>query len=104
VLERLGLATPEAPDYPLEPEQLAGFAGSYQAPGLRLELRPNGRFLALEYSERDVFRGEWDEYPTMALRPVAPREFEIVEGEWRGERVGFPREDIALLWIAAQRV
>jgi CubicO group peptidase (beta-lactamase class C family) len=104
VLERLGLATPEAPDYPLEPEQLAGFAGSYRAPGLRLELRPNGRYLALEYSERDVLRGEWVEYPTMQLRPVAAREFEIVEGEWRGERVGFPRDDIALLWIAAQRV
>jgi CubicO group peptidase (beta-lactamase class C family) len=104
VLERLALATPEAPDYPLEPEQLAGFAGSYRAPGLRLDLRPNGRYLALEYSERDVFRGEWDEYPTMQLRPVAAREFEIVEGEWRGERLGFPRDDVAVFGIAAQRV
>jgi CubicO group peptidase (beta-lactamase class C family) len=104
VLDRLGLSIPAAPDYPLEPEQLAAFAGRYQAPGVRLELRPNGRYLAFGYSERDVFRGEWDEYPTMRLRPVAEREFEVVEGEWRGERLSFPRDDVALFGIVAQRV
>jgi CubicO group peptidase (beta-lactamase class C family) len=104
VVECLGLATPQAPDYPLEPQQLAGFAGSYRAPGVRLELTPNGRYLAFDYSERDVFRGEWDEYPIMRLRPVAEREFEIVEGEWRGERLGFPRNDVALFGVAARRV
>ncbi|HEV3478350.1 MAG TPA: serine hydrolase domain-containing protein [Gaiellaceae bacterium] len=104
VLDRLGLSPTEAPDYPLEPEQLAAVAGTYRAPGVRLALTPNGRYLALSYRERDVFRGEWDEYPTMRLRPVGEREFEIVEGEWTGERLGFPRKDVALFGIAAQRV
>jgi CubicO group peptidase (beta-lactamase class C family) len=103
VLDRLGLSLPEAADYPLEPEQLAPFAGHYRAPGVRIELTPNGRYLAFSYSERDVFRGEWDEYPAMRLRPVAEREFEVVEGEWRGERLGFPRDDVAVFGIAAQR-
>ena len=104
LLDRLGLSTPSPDDFPLAPEALTGFAGRYEAPGVRFELEPDGHGLRLEYSEKDPFRRQWDAYPPIRLRPVAEREFELVEGEWRGERLGFPRDDVVSFRIVAQRV
>ena len=104
LLDRLELSTPSPHDFPLPPEALAGFAGRYEAPGVRFELEPDRPGLRLEYSEKDPFRRQWDAYPPVRLRPVAEREFELVEGEWRGERLGFPRDDVVSFGIVAQRV
>lgn len=104
LLDRLGLSTPSPEDFPLAPEALAGFAGRYEAPGVRFELEPDGGGLRLEYSEKDPFRRRWDAYPPARLRPVGEREFEFVDGEWRGQRLGFPRDDVVSFGIVAQRV
>jgi hypothetical protein len=85
-------------------EQLGEFAGRYEAPGVRLELSPDDNGLRLDYSEKDPFRREWDAYPPFRLRPVGEREFELVDGEWRGQWLGFPREGVVSFGIAAQRV
>jgi len=103
LLDRLELAT-TAHDFPLDPEQLAAFAGRYEAPGVRLELITDRDGLRLEYSEKDPFRREWDAYPSARLRPVGEREFELADGEWRGQQLGFPRDGVVSFGIAAQRV
>jgi CubicO group peptidase (beta-lactamase class C family) len=104
LLDRLGLSPPSPDDFPLTLEALARFGGRYEAPGVRFELDPDGRGLRLKYSEKDPFRRQWDTYPPVRLRPVAEREFELVDGEWRGERLGFPRDDVVSFRIVAQRV
>ena len=104
ILDRLGLSRPAAEDVPLAPEDLAAFAGRYEAPGVRIELVPEDGHLRLAYSERDPFTREVLAFPPMRVRPVGEREFEIVEGEWREQRLGFPREDLVCFGVLAQRV
>ena len=67
-------------------------------------LGQQGRELLLAYSEKDPFLREWAEYPPVRLRPVADREFELVDGEWRKQHLGFPRDDVVSFGIVAQRV
>src|SRR5437763_6511772 len=44
VLERLGLESTGAPDFTLQPEQLAAFGGTYSGDGIEVEVVPeNGR-------------------------------------------------------------
>lgn len=104
LLDRLGLSPPVLDDFPLEPEELAAFAGRYEAPGVRVELAPEGRHLRLEYSEGDPLSREWRTYPAVRLRPVRERDFELAEGEWQGQRLGFPRDDVVSFGVAAHRV
>lgn len=104
LLEPLGLARPRTGDFPLEPEELGAFAGTFEGPGVRIELAPEGRHLRFAYSEGDPFTGEWHVYPSVLTRPVGEREFELVEGEWQGERLGFPRDDVVSFGVVAQRV
>jgi CubicO group peptidase (beta-lactamase class C family) len=104
VLERLGLATDTPEEVQMTRDQLGEFVGRYEAPGVRLELSPDDDRLRLDYSEKDPFRREWDVYPPYRLRPVGEREFELVDGEWRGQWLGFPREGVVSFGIAAQRV
>ena len=104
VLDRLGLSSPVPEDFPLEPEALAAFAGTYEGPGVRIEVAPEGRQLRFAYSEGDPFSRKWLEYPPVRARSVGEREFELVEGEWQGERLGFPRDDVVSFGVVAQRV
>jgi CubicO group peptidase (beta-lactamase class C family) len=104
LLDRLGLATDTPEEAPLTSEQLGKFVGRYEAPGVRLELSPDANGLRLDYSEKDPFRREWDAYPPIRLRAVGEREFELVDGEWRGQWLGFPRDGVVSFGIVAQRV
>jgi hypothetical protein len=104
LLDRLGLFPPVLEDFPLGPEKLAPLVGRYEAPGVRVELAPEGQHLRLQYSERDALTREWHTYPAVRLRPVGEREFELAEGEWRGERLGFPRDDLVSFGVVAHRV
>jgi D-alanyl-D-alanine carboxypeptidase len=104
LVDRLGLATPTVDTVPLGSEELGAFAGQYEAPGLRLVLEQEGDGLRLGYSEKDPFQREWADYPPIRLRPVGERDFELVDGDWRGQWLGFPRDDLVSFMIVAQRV
>jgi CubicO group peptidase (beta-lactamase class C family) len=104
LLEPLGLTRPIPEDFPLEPEALGAFTGTYEGPGVRIEVAPEGRHLRFAYSEGDPFSRKWLAYPPVQARPVGQREFELVEGEWQGERLGFPRDDVVSFGVVAQRV
>jgi hypothetical protein len=47
--------------------------------------------LRVERTEIDPFSREAMVLPTVRARPIGESEFEIVDGEWRGERFDFPR-------------
>ena len=104
LLDRLGLAIDTPKELPLVADERRAFAGRYEAPGVRLELVPDGAGLRLDYSEKDPFRREWDVYPPVRLRRVGERDFELADGEWRGQWLGFLRDDVVSFGIAAQRV
>ncbi len=104
VLERLGLAPDDPPDVSLSPDQLAAFAGRYEGQGVEIELVPADGRLRVAMTELDPFSGERQVYPGVTARPIGEREFEIVDGEWRGERFGFPRDDIVTMGSIAVRV
>jgi CubicO group peptidase (beta-lactamase class C family) len=104
LLDRLGLSSPVPDDFPLEPEALGAFTGTFEGPGVRIEVVPEGRHLRFAYSEGDPFSRKWLAYPPVRARPVEAREFELVEGEWQGERLGFPRDDVVCFGVVAQRV
>lgn len=104
LVERLGLGMPTPEDFPLAPAELTAFVGRYEAPGVRFEFEPDRERLRLAYSEKDPFSREWSIYPSMRLRPVGPRDFEFVDGEWRRHRLGFPRDGLVSFGIVAQRV
>jgi CubicO group peptidase (beta-lactamase class C family) len=103
VLDSLRLSLPVVDDFPLDAEKLAAFAGRYKAPGVRIEIAPEGRHLRLEYSEGDPLSREWHRYPAVRLRPVGAREFELAEGEWKGQRLGFPRDELVSFRVVAHR-
>jgi CubicO group peptidase (beta-lactamase class C family) len=104
VLEHIGLAPVEAPDVPLSSEELAAFGGRYEGQGVEIELVPSDGRLRVELTELDPFSGERQVYPSVTARPIGDREFEIVDGEWRGERFGFPRDDVVTMGSIAVRV
>ena len=54
--------------------------------------------------EYDPFAGRWLELPPFSARPIGEREFEIVDGEWRGDRFGFPRDGFVCTGTVAERV
>lgn len=104
VLGSLGLSQPVPEDFSLKPGELGAFAGRYEAPGVRIEIAPEDRNLRFAYSEGDPFSREWHEYPPVQARPIGEREFELIEGEWQGARLGFPRDDVVSFGVAARRV
>ena len=57
-----------------------------------LEITTENGGLSVAATEVDPFNQETQVYPTLHGRPVAEREFEIPDGEWRGERFDFPRD------------
>jgi CubicO group peptidase (beta-lactamase class C family) len=104
VLAHLDLAPVAVPDAPLAPDRLAAFAGRYAGQGIELEFVPEDGHLRVELAEFDPFRGETQQYPSVRARPVGEREFEIVDGEWRGERFDFPRDGFVCMGTLAARI
>jgi CubicO group peptidase (beta-lactamase class C family) len=103
VLERLGLDREEAPDFPLPADALAAFAGRYEGQGTTLEFAPEDGGLGVTMTATDPFTGAAEVYPIVHARPIGPREFEIVDGEWRGDRFDFPRDGLVNMGTLAIR-
>jgi CubicO group peptidase (beta-lactamase class C family) len=102
LLERLGLGS-TGPDFPLEPEQLAAFGGTYSSDGIEVEVAPADGRLSVAVTTFDPLSGENVAYPPVLARPVAEREFEVVDAEWRGERLTFPRDGFVCVGVLAAR-
>jgi CubicO group peptidase (beta-lactamase class C family) len=102
LLERLGLGS-TGPDFKLEPEQLAAFGGTYSGDGIEVEVAPEDGRLNVAVTSFDPLSGENVAYPPVLARPVAEREFEVVDAEWRGERLTFPRDGFVCVGVLAAR-
>jgi CubicO group peptidase (beta-lactamase class C family) len=104
ILERLGLAPPAAADFTLADGALDALAGRYRGHEIELVVeRADGR-LRVQVTEEDPFRDDPLEYPPVLVGPVGEREFEVLDGEWRGERLDFPRDGFARFGTLAKRV
>jgi CubicO group peptidase (beta-lactamase class C family) len=104
VTRRLGLAADRAEDHPLSAAALETFAGRYRGLGLELELTADEGMLRLAVVEVNAITGEELTLPPIRARPVGDAEFELLDGEWRGERFDFPRENIVRFGTLAARV
>jgi CubicO group peptidase (beta-lactamase class C family) len=103
--EQLGVWPPERPHAPLAPQELEALAGRYAGQGLELVFAAEDGGLRLDATEVDPFTGETSTtYPSVLARPIGGRNFEIVEGEWRGERFDFPRDGFVCFGALAARV
>ena len=102
LLERLGLGS-TGPDFPLEPEQLAAFGGTYSGDGIEVEVAPADGRLSVAVTTFDPLSGENVAYPPFLARPVDEREFEVVDADWRGERLAFPRDGFVCIRVLATR-
>jgi CubicO group peptidase (beta-lactamase class C family) len=103
VREQLGLV-PELPDVPLSPAELDAFVGRYVGQGIEVDVVTGDGHLRVEVSEFDPFTGQTSVNPSVRARPIGEGTFEITEGDWRGERFNFPREEFVCLGVLAQRV
>jgi CubicO group peptidase (beta-lactamase class C family) len=104
VARRLGLAPDRADDHALAQAALAEFAGRYRGQGLELELEAADGLLQLTVVAVNPITGEEQTLPAVRARPVGDAEFEILDGEWRGERFDFPRDGIVRVGTLAVRV
>jgi CubicO group peptidase (beta-lactamase class C family) len=104
VLERLGLGPKPRPDRRLPDDEVAAFAGRYTGQGFELNLVADDGWLRGESTELDPLTGETHVNPSFRARPVGDREFEIVDGEARGDRLNFPREGFVCTPTLATRV
>ena len=89
IVHAIGLGEDETPT--VESADLARFAGRYRGQEGMVELTHGNGFLRVERTEIDPFSQEAVVLPAVRARPIGEREFEIVDGEWRGERFDFPR-------------
>src|SRR5438552_4212637 len=103
LLERLGLGSTGTADFELAPEQLAAFGGTYSGNGIEVEVVPENGRLSVAVTFLDPFSGDNVIYPPVLARPVAEREFEVVDGELRGERFTFPRDGFVCMGVLAAR-
>jgi Beta-lactamase len=95
VLRSIGLGDDELPT--VTRTDLTRFAGRYVGQGAIAEFVAEDGFLRVERTEVDPFTGETSSWPTVRGRPVGEAEFEIVDGEWRGDRFDFPRPGLVCL-------
>ena len=103
LLERLELGSTGTPDFALAPGQLAALGGTYSGNGIEAEVVPENGRLSVAVTNLDPFSGEKIVYPPVIARPVAEREFEVVDGELRGERFTFPRDGFVCIGVLAAR-
>jgi CubicO group peptidase (beta-lactamase class C family) len=99
VLQEIGLGEDEAAT--VEPADLGRFAGRYRGQEGVVEITPENGGLRVERTEIDPFSQEAMVLPTVRARPIGEYEFEIVDGEWRGDRFDFPRPGFVCidLWL-----
>ena len=102
VIRNLGLAELEPPEGAVA--DLTEFEGRYQGQGIELEFVAEDGHLRVGLTEVDPFSGERSVYPSVRARPIGAREFEIVEGEWRGDRFDFPRPGFVCMGYLATRI
>lgn len=102
VLAELGLAEEESRF--VEPGDLSEFAGRYRGQKLELTVEPDRDGLVIEVAELDPFVSDRQMYPAVRARRVGEREFELVDGDWVGERFDFPRPGLARMTVLVQRV
>ena len=102
VMRDLDLGEEEPSEVDLE--NLTAFAGRYQGQEVELEFVPEDGGLRVERTEVDPFTGQSSVYPSVRARPIGEREFEIVDGEWRGDRFDFPRPDFVRMGSLATRI
>jgi CubicO group peptidase (beta-lactamase class C family) len=103
LLERLELEAPADSDLSLTTEELTRFAGIYSGNGVEVDVVPDHGHLSLRLTSYDPFSGESTPFPPVLARPVGEREFEIVESEWRGDRLTFPRDGFVCVGVLAAR-
>lgn len=104
VLGRIGLGMKRRPTAEIAPEALSRFAGRYEGQGMTVDVRATNGALELRFVEVDPFRRIETAHPPVSARPVGEREFELVDGDWQGERVDFPRDGFIRTYTLAQRV
>jgi CubicO group peptidase (beta-lactamase class C family) len=104
ILERLRVAPRRPPQFELTAQQLAKFAGSYAGNGIAVDVVVEDGGLRTRQTEFDPLSGETVVYPRLLARPVGEREFEIVDGERRGDRLTFPRDDFICAGVLAPRI
>jgi CubicO group peptidase (beta-lactamase class C family) len=102
LLDRLGLGS-TGPDFTINPDRLAAFGGTYSGDGIEVEVAPEDGRLSVAVTTFDPLSGENVAYPPVLARPVAEREFEVVDAEWRGERLTFPRDGFVCIGVLAAR-
>jgi CubicO group peptidase (beta-lactamase class C family) len=79
---------------PLPAAALESFAGVYANEQIRAVIARDGELLRVE-AEETLPTGEPGERLTVLARPIAERTFEIVGGDWAGERFDFPLRGFA---------
>jgi CubicO group peptidase (beta-lactamase class C family) len=104
VLEQIGLGRRPPTFVDLPTAALDRFAGRYEGQGIHLEVARADGGLALRYAEVDPFTNEELSYPPLVALPVGEREFEVADGEWKGDRFDFPRDGFIRLNVVARRV
>ena len=104
ILDRLGLGRTSHAAAAPAPGTFASLAGRYRGQLLELEIEPDEEGLVLAVAERDPFSGEVVRYRPVRAQAVSEREFVVVEGEWRGDRLDFPRDGLARFGTVAARV
>jgi CubicO group peptidase (beta-lactamase class C family) len=104
VLGHLGLGPKARPDRRLARDELDAFAGRYAGQGLELAFSPDDGYLRVEMTDVSPLTGERHVYPAVRARAVGDRQFEILDGEWRGDRFDFPRDGFVCIDVLAKRV
>jgi CubicO group peptidase (beta-lactamase class C family) len=102
VTRDLGLGDEEPAEVAVD--DLTEFVGRYRGQDIELEVVPEDDLLRVEFTEVDPFTGETSAYPSVRARPVGEREFEVVDGEWRGQRFDFPRSGFVCMGSLATRI
>jgi CubicO group peptidase (beta-lactamase class C family) len=69
------------------------FSGTYRGFGFEVEVRPDPGGLVVDYTETSS-TGRVTAYPPARARPIGEREFELVEGDDRGDGFDFPRDGL----------
>jgi CubicO group peptidase (beta-lactamase class C family) len=89
ILREISLGEEEAAT--VDSADLGRFAGRYRGQEGAVELTPENGRLRVERTEIDPFSQEPMVLPAVRARQIGETEFEIVNGEWSGERFDFPR-------------
>jgi hypothetical protein len=89
ILREIGLGEDEAAT--VDSADLGRFAGRYRGQEGAVELTPENSRLRVERTEIDPFSRQPMVLPAVRARQIGEAEFEIVDGEWSGERFDFPR-------------